>query len=70
MVDQHETNASATVHAGLGDIDQAFAWLDKSIEDLSIANPYIGSEIMGSTFEDLHRDPRLQRLRRRLGLQG
>jgi len=52
----------AMVYAGLGDFDQAFAWLDKSVDDRSI-----GGVIMGLTFEDLHRDPRFQRLRRRLG---
>jgi hypothetical protein len=52
------------VHAGLGDFDQAFAWLDKSVDDRSI-----GSLIMGPTFEDLHRDPRFQKLKERLGLQ-
>jgi hypothetical protein len=54
----------AMVYAGLGDFDLAFAWLDRSIDDLSI-----GSVINGPTFEDLHRDPRFQRLRRRLGLE-
>jgi TolB-like protein len=53
----------AVVYAGLGDFDQAFAWLDKSIDDRSI-----GSVIMGPTFEDLQGDPRFERLRRRLGL--
>ena len=51
------------VYAGLGDFDQAFAWLDKSIDDRSIS-----SVIMGPTFEDLHGDPRFERLRSGLGL--
>lgn len=55
----------AVVYAGLGDFDQAFAWLDKSIDDRSI-----GSVIMGPTFDDLHRDPRFSQLRRRLGFQN
>lgn len=54
----------AVVHAGLGDFDQTFAWLDKAVDDRSIV-----SFIMGPTFEDLHRDPRFQQLRKRLGLQ-
>ena len=52
----------AIVYAGLGDFDQAFAWLDRSVEDRSL-----GSVIMGPTFEELHRDPRFTLLRRRLG---
>jgi tetratricopeptide (TPR) repeat protein len=55
----------AVVHAGLGDFDQAFAWLDKSVDDRSIK-----VDIMGPTFEDLQSDPRFERLRSRLGLQN
>jgi tetratricopeptide (TPR) repeat protein len=54
----------AVVYAGLGDLDQAFAWLDKSVDDRSI-----GSFIMGPTFDNLQRDPRFTGLRRRLGFQ-
>jgi tetratricopeptide (TPR) repeat protein len=53
----------AMVHTGLGDLDQAFAWLDKSIDDRSIS-----SMVMGPVFEVLHGDPRFQKLRVRLGL--
>jgi eukaryotic-like serine/threonine-protein kinase len=51
------------VYAGLGDLDQAFAWLDKSVDDLSIS-----SMIMGPTFDELHGDPRFERFKQRLGL--
>ena len=51
------------VYAGLGDMDQAFAWLDKSIDDRSIS-----SMIMGPTFVDLQRDSRVQNFKERLGL--
>jgi len=54
----------AMVHAGLGDTDQAFSWLDKSVDDRSIQ-----SMVMGPEFEDLRRDPRFQKLSERLGLQ-
>ncbi len=54
----------AVVYAALGDIDRTFAWLDRSIDDLSI-----GPGVMSYVFEDLHRDPRFERLRGRLGLQ-
>lgn len=53
----------AIVYAGLGDLDETFAWLDKSIDDRSIV-----SYIMGPTFEDLRRDPRFNLMRQRLGL--
>jgi TolB-like protein/Flp pilus assembly protein TadD len=54
----------AMVQAGLGDLDQAFIWLDKSVDDLSI-----NSMVMGPNFEDLQRDPRFQKLKERLGLR-
>lgn len=55
----------AVVYAGLGDFDQTFDWLNKAVDDRSI-----GSFIMGPMFEDLHRDPRFQLLRKHLGLQN
>ena len=54
----------AMVHAGLGDLDQAFDFLHKAIDDRTLS-----SEIMGPTFDGLHRDPRFQKLRARLGLR-
>jgi serine/threonine protein kinase/predicted Zn-dependent protease len=53
----------AMVHAGLGDSDNAFAWLDRSVDDRSI-----GSVIRGPAFEELHADPRFEKLEQRLGL--
>jgi TolB-like protein/Tfp pilus assembly protein PilF len=55
----------AVVYAGLGDFDQAFSWLDRSVDDRSLKG-----DIMEPTFEDLRKDPRFERLRRRLGLQN
>jgi TolB-like protein len=55
----------AMVHAGFGNRDEAFAWLNKSIDDRSIV-----SFIMGPTFEELHDDPRFARLRKRLGVDS
>jgi TolB-like protein len=55
----------AVVYAGLGDFDQAFAWLDKSVDDRSLK-----VHIVEPTFEDLQGDPRFERLMRRLGLQN
>ena len=44
------------VYAGLGDYDNAFAWLEKSRDDGSL---YF--EIMSPTFDDLRADPRFAR---------
>jgi hypothetical protein len=61
----------AVVCAGLGDDNQAFDWLNRSIGDRSLVGtpgtPALA--IVGPLFEDLHRDPRFERLRGRLGLQ-
>jgi TolB-like protein/DNA-binding SARP family transcriptional activator/tetratricopeptide (TPR) repeat protein len=53
----------ATVYAGLGDNDQAFAWLDKSFDDWSL-----NFENM-IPLEGLRDDPRYARFRRRLNGQ-
>ena len=53
----------AMIHAGLGNMDDTFVWLHRSIDDWSL-----GSVIMGPIFDDLHRDPRFQQLTDRLGL--
>lgn len=55
----------ALVHAGFGNMNETFSWLDKSIDDRSIL-----SFVMGPTFEELHGDPRFAKLRTRLGLGG
>jgi serine/threonine-protein kinase len=64
--------ALALVHAGLGDFDQAFTWLDRSITDRSLhggpGNP-AHLLIVSPLLEDLRRDPRFERVRERLGLQ-
>jgi TolB-like protein len=54
----------AVVYAGLGEINQAFTWLDKSVDDNSIT-----SGVLSYEFDDLHGDPRFERLMTRLGLQ-
>ncbi len=62
----------ALLYAGLGNRDQTFAWLDRSIADRSlVGTPGIPLNLMivGPLFEDLHFDPRFEHLRERLGLQ-
>ena len=53
----------AMVYTGMGDLDQAFAWLNRSVDDRSIS-----SMVMGPVFNVLHRDPRFQDFKERLGL--
>jgi predicted Zn-dependent protease len=55
----------AIVYAGLGELDEAFAWLDRSVDDYSLK-----VQIMAPTFDALHRDPRFESFSRRLGLQN
>ena len=62
----------AWLHAGLGNFDQVFIWLDRAIEDRSLLGAPGSPEhvaIMGPLFQDLRRDPRFERFRQRLGLQ-
>jgi serine/threonine-protein kinase len=55
----------AGVYAGLGDKDQAFAWLEKDYQQRSGLLPYITWYF---SFEDLRSDPRYADLVRRMGL--
>jgi tetratricopeptide (TPR) repeat protein len=56
--------AVAVVHAGLGDRDQALAWLDKAYDERSDYMPYLGLEPM---LDSLRSDPRFAALVRRVG---
>jgi TolB-like protein/tetratricopeptide (TPR) repeat protein len=55
----------ATVFAGLGDNDQAFTWLEKAIDERSVA-----LDVSPIVLETLSADPRFDSLRRRMGLQN
>jgi TolB-like protein/tetratricopeptide (TPR) repeat protein len=61
----HGAFGIASVYAGLGNYDEAFAWLDKAVDEGSMRPP-----IMGPMFDDLRRDPRFARVKKRLGLIG
>jgi eukaryotic-like serine/threonine-protein kinase len=65
---KREANAQylASVYVGLGDKDQAFAWLEKDFEQHSGILPRI---TWWFSFEDLRSDPRYADLVRRMGLQ-
>jgi TolB-like protein/DNA-binding SARP family transcriptional activator len=51
----------ALVYIGLGDNDQAFAWLDKAVDDQSL-----GLDLLPSVLNELSGDPRFARLQQRL----
>ena len=53
----------AEIYAGLGNRDQAYYWLDQSVDDFSMS-----AAIGGPLFDELRADPRFDRVRRRLGL--
>ena len=55
----------ATVYAGLGDADQAFAWLEKAFAERSAFLVHVKWD---PKFEALHSDPRFAELVRRIGL--
>lgn len=55
----------ATVYAGLGDTEQAFAWLEKAYSERSAFLVHVGWD---PKFDALHSDPRFQNLLRRIGL--
>ena len=56
----------AAVYAGLGDKDQAFAWLEK---DFQTRSGLLGWTRWTPAFESLRSDPRFSELLRRIGLQ-
>ena len=52
------------IYTGFRDFDNAFDWLDRSIDERSLRY-----NIMEPAFEELRRDPRFDRVRARLGIQ-
>jgi TolB-like protein/Tfp pilus assembly protein PilF len=58
--------ALATLYTGLGEKDQAFAWLDKAAEERFVILASIKAD---PVFDSLRSDPRYAALLRRMGLQ-
>jgi tetratricopeptide (TPR) repeat protein len=58
-------NSIALIYAGLGEKDQAFAWLDKAYEQRAFQMQWIKID---PRWDSLRSDPRFQDLLRRLGL--
>jgi DNA-binding winged helix-turn-helix (wHTH) protein/tetratricopeptide (TPR) repeat protein len=57
----------ASVHAALGEPDEAFAWLDRAVEH---RDPLIAYLAESSMWRPVRRDPRYAALLRRLGFDG
>ncbi len=55
----------ASVYAGLGDKDRAFAWLEQAYEK---RDPWLSNIKVEPAFDPLHSDPRFAELERRIGL--
>lgn len=62
--------AVALPYLGLGDLDQAFMWLERSVSDPSRVHAFGSWTLMDPIFRELHRDPRFELVRTRLGLQN
>ena len=56
---------SATIHMGLGDIDEAFAWLEKAFEGRSRSMAWL---MVAPEYDGARSDPRFKSLVRRIGL--
>jgi tetratricopeptide (TPR) repeat protein len=56
---------SAIIYVGLGDKEQAFAWLEKAFQDRSSLLIWLKVEPL---FDPLREEPRFQDLRRRVGV--
>jgi len=56
----------AGVYAGLGDKDQAFAWLEKGFQDKNGSLDFV---VMETSFDPIRSDPRYADLLRRMGLR-
>jgi len=55
----------ALVHAGLGELDETFAWLDKAYDERSGSLPFLN---VNPRFDSLRGDPRFRKLLGRIGL--
>jgi TolB-like protein/DNA-binding winged helix-turn-helix (wHTH) protein/Flp pilus assembly protein TadD len=58
----------AILYGALGELDEAFAWLEKAYEERDPQLTYL--TVPGRRFDPLRRDPRFQQLVHRIGLPG
>ncbi len=61
------STAFALIHAGLGEMDQAFRWMDQAVKDRDHFPIVLR---VSPTFDELRGDPRFNDLLRRIGLEG
>jgi hypothetical protein len=71
LMKQHEqglipSGPIAILYGAMGDLDDAFAWLDKAYQERDPELTYIN--VPGRRFEPLRHDPRFRQLVRRIGL--
>jgi serine/threonine-protein kinase len=59
----HGSFGIASVYLGLGQLDEALAWMEKAATEGTVR-----VYVMGPMFDELRRDPRFERVRRRLRL--
>ena len=55
----------AAIHAGLGDLDAAFAWLNRAIETRGVGLIFVAAE---PVYDSLREDPRYRGIIERIGL--
>ncbi len=55
----------ATIHAGLGDLDEAYRWIDRAVEERDATLLW---RLVTPGFDEMRSDPRYPRLLERLGL--
>jgi hypothetical protein len=60
--------AAAQIHAGLGEKDKTFEWLEKAYEDRSIGSSFVTIKV-DPIYDPLRSDPRFTDLLRRMNLQ-
>jgi tetratricopeptide (TPR) repeat protein len=68
---QHEYIAAthiASIHAVLGEVDEAFVWLEKAYEERAPLLSGLVHVFVGWPFEELRADPRYADLMRRAGI--
>ena len=66
--DRYGAVSVAVVYAGLGELEQAFLWLDRAAEDGSLMPIWGYSHVLEPIFTELQRDPRFERVKAAMGL--
>ena len=59
--------AFALIHGGLGNMDEAFRWMDRAVEQ---RDAFLTILVVSPTFDELRGDPRFNELVRRIGIES